>query len=37
MNTEGMDFVFDFFEESDASERLNDAALKLYEVLKRYR
>ncbi|MEG6613601.1 PilZ domain-containing protein [Pseudoclostridium thermosuccinogenes] len=32
-----MDFVFDFFEESNASERINDAAFKLYEALRRHR
>ena len=32
-----MDLIFDSFEESNASERLNDATLKLYEVLRRYR
>lgn len=32
-----MDLIFDSFEESNASERLNDATLKLNEVLRRYR
>jgi hypothetical protein len=32
-----MDLIFDSFEESNASERLNDATLKLHEVLRRYR
>ncbi len=32
-----MDLIFDSFEESNASERLNDATLKLHEALKRYR
>jgi len=32
-----VDFIFDSFEESDASEKINDAALKLNEVLKRRR
>ncbi len=31
------DLLFDSFEESNAGERLNDATLKLYEVLRRYR
>ena len=32
-----MDLIFDSFEESNVSERLNDATSKLYEVLRRYR
>ena len=32
-----MDLIFDSFEESNASERLNDATLKLYKALRRYR
>lgn len=32
-----MDLIFDSFEESNASERLNHATLKLYEVLRRCR
>lgn len=32
-----MDLIFDSFEESNASERLNDATLKLYELLRGYR
>ncbi len=32
-----MDLIFDSFEESNASERLNDATLKFNEVLRRYR
>ncbi len=32
-----MDLIFDSFEESNASERLNNATLKLYEVLRGYR
>jgi len=30
-----LDFMFDYFEESYASERINDATLRLYEVLRR--
>ncbi len=32
-----MDLIFDSFEESNASERLNDATLKFNEVLRKYR
>lgn len=32
-----MDLIFDSFEESNASERLNNATLKLDEILRRYR
>ncbi len=35
--TRDMDLIFDSFEESSASERLNDATLKFNEVLRRYR
>jgi|GEM_PF-1402012 len=33
----GMDFIFDLFEKSNASERINDAVLKFNEILKRHR